>query len=481
MPFSPGGAVVHRTEEPLESSDSHYGGGDVRPRGLRTLELDEELLTDIRELIHDDARVSLSNILADLHPADIADLIENVDEEGGRYLFRLLSPGVASEVVPELTETTRQLLLGTISPEGITRIVRELESDDAADLVAELPKDVADKVLETIEAEEAATVETLLRYPDDTAGGIMATEVLTVFSTDTVKRAIRKAREFAKQGVQLDVLYVVGQDRGLLGVLPVSDLILQGPGRRMAKVMRPAISVRANVDQEEVANVMEKYDLVSVPVVNERNQVIGRISVDDIVDVIKEEAKEDMERMAGLVGTEEASSTILSTSRIRLPWLFLAFLGEMLSAAVLKEFQASLEQIIAAAFFIPIIMAMGGNAGIQSSAIVVRGLATGEVRFGQIGRRLLKECGIALTNGVILSILLFAVSYFWLSDFLFGVTVALALLVVVLNATVVGATIPFLLARFSIDPAIATGPFITTTNDALGLLIYFGFMTLLYA
>jgi len=481
MPFFSGGLVARKSEQQGDPPGMEENDDLRRARGVRTLELDEELLTDIRELIHDDARISLLNILADLHPADIADLIDNVDDDGKRYLFSLLSPESAGEVLAELSESARQHLIETITPESLTRIVRELESDDAANLVRDLPKDVADRLLETIEADDAANVETLLRYPEDTAGGIMATEVLTVLSTDTVKTAIRKAREFAKRGLQLDVLYVVDQQRVLLGALPAGDLILQGPGRRMGKVMQPAISVKAEMDQEEVANVMEKYNLVSVPVVDDRDHLIGRISVDDIVDVIKEEATEDIERMAGLTGTEETSSSVFATSRIRLPWLMVGFAGELLSARVLSAFQASLEEIIAAAFFIPIIMAMGGNAGIQSSAIVVRGLATGEVRFGQTGRRLLKECGIALTNGAILSMMLFGVCYFWLHDVRFGTTVALALLVVVMNATIVGAMIPFALERFKIDPAIATGPFITTTNDALGLLIYFGFMTLLYS
>ncbi len=235
------------------------------------------------------------------------------------------------------------------------------------------------------------------------------------------------------------------------------------------------------MDQEEVANVIVKYDLVSVPVINDRGQVIGRITVDDVVDVIKEEATEDIERMAGLAGTEESSSSVFATSRIRLPWLFVGFFGEMLSALVLRGFQASLDQIIASAFFIPIIMAMGGNAGIQSSAIVVRGLATGEVRAMKIGRRLGKEAGTAVLNGIILSSCLFALCYYWLGDLRFGLVAGLALLVVIANATVVGALIPFLLVRFKVDPAIATGPFITTTNDSLGLLIYFWFITLMYS
>ncbi len=465
----------------MSTRDNPGESTNIAPRGLRTVEVDEELLGDIRELIHEDARISLLNILADLHPADIADLIENLDPEGKNYLVGLLSPAVAGEVLAELGESDREEVLSSLSPEKITTIVSELESDDAADLVADLPKRVADKVLEAIEAEEAASVESLLRYAEDSAGGIMGTEVLKVLGSDTVKTAIRKAREFAKKGLQLDVLYVVDGKGVLLGFLPVADLIVEGPGRRMSKVMKPAVTVRAEMDQEEVANVIVKYDLVSVPVINDRGQVIGRITVDDVVDVIKEEATEDIERMAGLSGTEESSSSVFATSRIRLPWLFVGFFGEMLSALVLRGFQASLDQIIASAFFIPIIMAMGGNAGIQSSAIVVRGLATGEVRAMKIGRRLGKEAGTAVLNGIILSSCLFALCYYWLGDLRFGLVAGLALLVVIANATVVGALIPFLLVRFKVDPAIATGPFITTTNDSLGLLIYFWFITLMYS
>ncbi|MDH3252096.1 MAG: magnesium transporter [Ignavibacteria bacterium] len=451
------------------------------PRGIRTIELDEELLTDIRELIHEDARAILVNILADLHAADLADLLESLDEEDRQYVLGLLSPQVASEVIPELTEGLRESLVPTLKTETIAQIVSELESDDAADLIAILPDNVATRVLRALSTEDAAKVRHLLRYPEDTAGGIMALEVLTVPRNDTVKTAISKVRRSAKQGFKMHNLYVVDDEDRLVGFLPVGDLVLQGPGRRMSTVMDPqVISVRSDMDQEEVANLMRKYDLVSVPVVSDLGAVIGRITVDDIVDVIQEEATEDIERMAGLAGSEEISTSVFETSRIRLPWLLVGFAGEMLSALVLSSFQASLEEIIAAAFFIPIIMAMGGNAGIQSSAIVVRGLATGEVRMAQTGKRLGKEVGIALLNGVILSMLIFLVSYLWLGDIRFGITVASALLVVVINASLVGASVPLLMDRIKVDPAIATGPFITTTNDALGLLIYFGIMSVLY-
>ncbi len=461
----------------------------------RTVELDDELLHDIRELIHEDAlsrdegqpatsavHGGLLNILVDLHAADIADLLENLEEDDRQHVFSLLTPDIASDVLTELDESLRETLLESISTEGITKIVGELESDDAADIIQDLRDDVATEVLDKIEEGDAASVYQLLRYPEDSAGGIMATEVLTSFTTDTVKGAIRKTRQFVKEGILPLNIYVTDDEGMLKGFLPVGQLILLGPGRRMGNVMNPeVIAVPAEMDQEEVANIIRKYDLVSVPVVNKEGKLIGRITVDDIMDVVQEEVEEDIERMAGLAGTEELATSVFGISRIRLPWLLLGFCGEILSAMVLKNFQASIEEIIAAAFFIPIIMAMGGNAGIQSSAIVVRGLATGDVRLGGTAKRLSKEFSIATVNGVVLSLLVFAVSYIWFGDLRFGITVGLALMVVVLNATVVGASIPLVLERLKIDPAIATGPFITTTNDALGLLIYFGIMSLVYA
>ncbi len=257
--------------------------------------------------------------------------------------------------------------------------------------------------------------------------------------------------------------------------------MIHSPNRKIYKVMDPeVISVKADVDQEAVAEIFKKYDVLSLPVVDNENRVIGRITVDDVVDVIVEENTEDIQKMAGLTGEETIGSSIFRVSRIRLPWLLLAFVGELVAVFVLRSFQASLEKIIIAAFFIPIIMAIGGSAGIQSSAIVVRGLATGEILMAETGRRLLRETGVAFLNGLLLSILIFAISSIWFDDALFGLTVGIALLLVVTSATIVGATVPLGLMRLRIDPAIATGPFITTANDALGLLIYFACMTLIY-
>lgn len=467
--------LVNREEIPASESELK------RRRGVRTIEVDDELMQDITELVRERARTVLLNILADLHPADIADILERLDLDDRLMLFELLDAQTGSEVLLELHPEVRQSLLELLSALQLTTIVKQLDSDDATDLVAELPEEVARRVLAAIPKEDSAEVQELLRYPDDTAGGIMEREFISVNKKATIKRALQEVRKMAKLGGQVFNVYVVDDERRLCGYVSLQNLVVHSPNRKIYKVMNPeVISVNADLDQEAVAQIFKKYDILALPVVDRENRIIGRITVDDVVDVIVEENTEDMHKMAGLTGAETAGSTVFQVSRIRLPWLLLAFLGELVSVYVLKNFQASIEEIVAAAFFIPIIMAMGGNAGIQSSALVVRGLATGEIWLGKTRKRLLREMGVAVTNGLVLSVLIFGVTSVWLNDARFGLTVGLSLLVVVTNATVFGAVVPLGLAKFRIDPAIATGPFISTANDALGLLIYFVCMTLIY-
>jgi len=463
--------------EEIRASESEM----KRRRGVRTIEVDDELMEDITELVREGARTVVLNILADLHPADIADILEHLAPDDWLMLFELLDAQTASQVLLELQPGVRQLLLEPLSSERLTSIVSQLDSDDATDLVAELPEEVARKVLAAIPREDSAEVEELLRYPDDTAGGIMAREFIALNRTATIKKALQEVRKMAKLGGQVLNVYVIDSDGKLCGYVSLQNLVVHSPNRKLYKVMDPeVVSVKADLDQEAVAEIFKKYDMLSLPVVDSENRVIGRITVDDVVDVIVEENTEDIQKMAGLAGAETAGSTIFQASRIRLPWLLLAFAGELVSVFVLMSFRASIEKVVAAAFFIPIIMALGGNAGIQSSALVVRGLATGEIWLGKTRKRVLKEMGVALTNGVVLSTLIFAVSLVWFNDARFGLTVGISLLIVVTNATVVGAMVPLGLAKLKFDPALATGPLITTSNDAFGLLIYFVCMTLIY-
>ncbi|MFQ5768997.1 MAG: magnesium transporter, partial [bacterium] len=338
---------------------------------------------------------------------------------------------------------------------------------------------VAERVLKSIDKEDSEEVKELLRHEEDTAGGIMALEFVSVSEDDTIDEAIKEIRAKAKEVGEVYNVYVVNNTGKLVGVLPLKKLILAKPNEKVKNIMnKDVISVPTNMDQEEVANIFRRYNLVSVPVVDNLGKLVGRITVDDVVDVMEEEASEDIQKMAGLTDEEELHETsAFKISMVRLPWLLIAFVGEMVSAFVLHNFEASLNQIFIAALFIPLMMAMGGNSGIQAATIVVRGLALGELNPADTLKRLKKEFRVSFLNGTICGILLFGVVSVF-GEPRFGIVLGFTMLVVILNASFVGASIPLVLKRVGIDPAIATGPFITTSNDIVGLFIYLGLTSL---
>ncbi|MFQ5863772.1 MAG: magnesium transporter [bacterium] len=442
--------------------------------------------TDLRNIIDDieflaaekDGRMIL-NILIGNHTADIANIIRNLSDEHGKYVFSLLDADTASDVVMELDDVSREKLVSELRQERISEIIDEMDSDDATDLVAELPEEVAEYVLESIDKADSEEVKELLRHEEDTAGGIMALEFISVPQDVKVDEAIKEIRAKADEVGEVYNVYAVDDSGKLVGVLPLKKLILARSNQRVKNIMnKDVISVPTNMDQEEVANVFRRYNLVSVPVVDESEKLVGRITVDDVVDVMEEEASEDMQKMAGLTDEEEIRETsAFKISMVRLPWLLVAFVGEMFSALVLHRFEASLNQIFIAALFIPLMMAMGGNSGMQAATIVVRGLALGELNPADTFERLKKEFRVSLLNGAVCGILLFGVVTLF-GEPRFGIVLGLVMLVVILNASFVGASIPLILKRIGVDPAIATGPFITTSNDVVGLFIYLGLTTL---
>ena len=355
-----------------------------------------------------------------------------------------------------------------------------MDSDDATDFVAGLSTEMAEEVLEEAEAEGVEEVRQLMAHKEDTAGGLMALEIVTVNEDSTVDEAIAEIRKKADEVQDIYNVYVVDKEGHLVGTLALKDLILAPGHTPVAEIMnRDFKAVPVTMDQEEVAHFARRYDLVAVPVVDEHGKLLGRITIDDIVDVMQEEAEEDIQRMAGLADEEELRETsVLKIVRVRIPWLFTGLLGGLISATVLSFYSDSLEKVLSLAFFVPVITAMGGNVGIQSSAIVVRGLAMGEIDFGDIFKRLLKELKIALMNGLILGALIFLVVRIgWHEQVGIAMLVGGALLAVIFVASVIGTTVPLILKRLNIDPALATGPFITTSNDIVGLFIYLALAT----
>lgn len=451
---------------------------EEKDRLVGPLELDAELVEDISTLIDADEQGMVLNILADLHPADLASITTHLSKEEAQKVLEWLPIEIAAELLAELEDDFRSDLLDSFSPERLTAMIDELDSDDAADVLANLPSEVAEQILP--ELEDHDDVKELLSYEEDTAGGLMAAEFISVGIEYTVADATEEVRLHADKVQDIFVLFVVDDNEQLVGTVNMKRLLLSPAKARIKDIMKTdVVSVKTDVDQEDVARIMERYDLVTLPVVDFEGCLVGRITIDDIVDVIREEAEEDIQRMSGVAGGEEHTDSVLQIVRGRLPWLLMGLFGAALAAVVILFFHESLAAASILASFIPIVMATAGNAGIQSSAIAVQGLASGDIWATDFKKRLAKEVSVAIVNGLsVAAILAGAILIYGQVTGIRGpielaYTASLALLFVIILATTVGATIPLLLDKLGIDPALATGPFITTSNDILGILIFF--------
>lgn len=439
----------------------------------------EEVYNDIKNLLENNQLDFIKNILTDLHPADISDLIEHCEPDDRKKIFSILPPEMASEVLAELEDPQTEDLLEEMESTDIAKMVDHMDSDDAADVLAELPVEKATEVLDKVEEENSVDIQELLTYREDSAGGIMAKEYVAVNANFTIQQAIDELRKIKEKVGELYNVYVVDDFVKLVGFIALKDLVLAEPNLLVKDVMNPEIiSIESHTDQEEVAKVFQKYDLVSAPVINHRQKLIGRITIDDIMDVINEETDEDLRRIAGTGEEDILEESIFKISRARIPWLIISFFGEIISAFIMDSFSATLGQIIAAAFFIPLVMAMGGNTGTQTSIIVVRGLATGEIGIRDIRKRLWREIRVTLFTGLMLALLIFSIVTLWQNNTRFAAVLAGTLMIVVINASIFGSMIPFVLKKINIDPALATGPFISAFNDVVGLLIYFTMLTI---
>ena len=452
-----------------------------RPGGL--LEIDAVVADDLASLLAQDARGMVLNLVADLYPADLALLLSRFTLEEGRKLLGWLPPEQGSKALSELDDDFRAQLLGDLPATRLTALIEALDTDDAADVLADLPQMLALRVLPRLE--DADDLTELLGYGEETAGGIMAAEYVAVPAGWTVADVTEEVRRVARMVEEVYAVFVVGKGRMLEGVVSLKKLLLSPADSPIADVMdRDFISVTTDVDQEEAARVMERYDLVSMPVVDGDGRLVGRITIDDVVDVIRSEAEEDMQLMGGVSGSESPLTSMLKVSRGRLPWLVGGLVGAGGAGLVIGSFEHALEEAAVLASFIPIVMAMAGNVGIQSSTIAVQGLVSGEVWSSDVLRRLGKEVVVALLNGVVLGLLLGgAVLLLPIVDengAQLALTAGLSLLLVIMLAACIGTTVPLILDRFGVDPALATGPFITTSNDIIGLAVFFLVATLLY-
>ena len=451
-----------------------------RPHGMKSIEIDDELMDDIRELVRSQASGILLNIVTDIHEADIAEIINRLDAEDREYVFNLLEPSIGSAVLLELNAEVRGPLLEPWTSEKISSYVDLLPSDDAADLVAELPPSVAEKVLRSMPAEDSSDVKELMQYRPDTAGGIMGTEFIAVKMNDTVNQAIREVRAAAKNGTVVYTVYVVDEEGALSGELPLQSLVLHSPNRRVYKIMEPDVkSIGTDVDQEEVAGMFRKYNLIALPVVDFKGKLVGRISIDDIVDVIEEEHSEDVARMVGSDAEELERRSPAQIALLRLPWILTTLVIEFGAGIVIHHFDATLSQVILLASFMPIISAISGNTGLQSAAIIVRAMSTGHVTLDRWWFPLWRQIQTTLIIGTACGIAIGLVGAFWQGVWMFGAVVGVSMFVSVNISGIVGTTAPMISKRMGFDPALTAGPFETAFQDVVGISIFLSLATLL--
>ncbi len=443
-----------------------------------------EYLENIRSIIERGDEEAARNELADLHPADIAELYQELDLEQAEFLYKLLDGDIAADVLMELDEDDRRKLLSNMPAEEIAKqFIDHLDTDDAVDIIQELDEEDRDKILSHIDdVEQAGDIIDLLKYDEDTAGGLMGTEMIVVNENWSMPECIKQMRLQAEDMNEIYNVYIVDNDYRLKGILPLKTLITHPSVSKVKHVMEEdPVAVKAETPVDEVALEFEKYDVVAMPVIDSIGRLVGRITVDDVMDQVRESTERDYQLASGLSSDVETDDKLFTQTKARLPWLLIGMLGGIGNSLILGNFESGLAMDPMLALFIPLIGGTGGNVGTQSSAIVVQGLANGSLDMRHSGRQLLKELGVGLINGCIISLLVFLYNFLKLGTGHFTTTlsVSLSLFSVVIFASVFGTFVPLTLEKLKIDPALATGPFISITNDIIGMVIYMGISTAL--
>lgn len=436
--------------------------------------ISKEFIEEIQEFVSNNNGDAILSSISTLHEADIAEILDVVSMNEAKYIYRLLDAEKASDVLVELEEDVRLKFLEALSAKKIAEQMDIMDSDDAADIMAEMPEEKQEEVISQIEnPQQAIDIAALMQFEEDTAGAIMGTEFISVNENWTTDQCIEEMREQAENVQYIYTVYVVNNYKQLVGMLSLKSLLFAKKNTLVKDIYLENVrSVTTDINVEEVASIMKKYDFVALPVLSKANELIGRITIDDVVDIIQEEAEKDYQMASGISDNVESSDSILALTKARLPWLIVGLIGGVLGAEVIGLFEGQLGKYPQMALFIPLIAAMAGNVGVQSSAIVVQGIASKNIDLTGISGRLLKELGVALLNGIVCSILILLFIYVIKGDLTLGLTVSLSLLSVIIFAGLFGTLVPLVLHKRNIDPALATGPFITTTNDVIGLFLY---------
>ncbi|MDC3110219.1 magnesium transporter [Flavobacteriales bacterium] len=443
---------------------------------MKTFKLSKELIHNISDLIVSKNNKEIKNIVKNLHYADLAELVNELSFNDSIYLIKLIDSDKTSDVLTELDDDVREKILKELSEKEIAVEIKELDSDDAVDILSELPEEKKEKVISLIKDENITeNIRELLKYDEDSAGGLMAKELISVNENWSVLKCLREIRNQAKDITRVHSIYVLNKKEELIGRLSLKDLIMSPSKKKIKQIYIPKVDyVNVNDGGEDVVKLMTKYDLEAIPVVNDERKLLGRITIDDIVDFIKDEAEEDYLLAAGVSNDVEADDSIFELSKARLPWLILGLFGGLGSVFILESFEEIMasESLRALFFYTPLIAAMAGNVGVQSSAIVVQGLANDLIK-GSVFRRLFKEISLTILNGIILSLFIFIFGLVINQPIEMSLTISASMICVIVVAALIGTAVPIILNKLNIDPAIATGPFITTGNDVIGILLFF--------
>ncbi|MBP2283770.1 magnesium transporter [Flavobacterium sp. CG_23.5] len=442
--------------------------------------ISKELIHELEQLIVSKNDKQLEVLLNDMHHADIAEILDELDFDEATYIFKVLDSDKTAEILLELEDDLRENILSRLSPKEIAEELDELETNDAADIIAELSKDLkAEVISELLDVEHAKDIVDLLRYKEDTAGGIMHKEMVKVNENWNVLTCVKEMRIQAENISRVHSIYVIDDENRLKGRLSLKDLLTTSTKTPINDIyIRKLNSVNVDTEDIEVARIMQKYDLEAIPVVDELGRLVGRITIDDIIDVIKDEADKDYQLAAGITQDVETNDSIYEHTKARLPWLLMGMLIELIASYVIKGNEATSQKFYTLIIFMPLLSATAGNIGVQASAIIVQGLANGTLK--EFSRSYFsKEIAVAMISGTIIAMMVLGYHTFMYGQFQVGMAISISIVVVILFAAILGTLVPLFLHKNNIDPAIATGPFITTTNDVFGIMIYFGIANLI--
>ena len=443
---------------------------------MKQFKINDELINKIKKLIESKDRERLSSSLADIHYADLAEIFELLETTEVIFLVKIFDKHKIADALAEIDEDLREIILEKLSAKEIAEKIVELDTDDATDVISELTEERQERVFSQIkDAELTGDIKELLKYDEDTAGGLMAKELVSVSENLSISKCLDEIRKQAKNVTRVHSIYVVDSKNRLKGRLSLKDVVTAKSRSKVRDIYIPKVDyVTVDQEGEDVAKIMSKYDLEAIPVINKRKTLLGRITIDDIVDLIKDEAEKDYQLAAGIYSEVEVNDSIFQLTKARLPWLFLGLLGGLGSVFILKDFEQIMNQpdLRNLFFYTPLIAAMAGNVGVQSSAIIVQGLANDLVK-GSLLNRLFKEVGLSLINGFALSVILIIFGQIVNQDLFMSLTIAGSMMGVIIIAALVGTFVPIILDKQGIDPAIATGPFITTANDIFGIFLFF--------